>query len=78
MGIYGESKIGLVRKVNEDSFYISQEQDVFVVADGMGGYVGGEIASSTAVEAIAYYFQNYTHECKSGFWRTEIYFLYNR
>jgi protein phosphatase len=50
-----------VRKVNEDSFYISQEQDVFVVADGMGGYVGGEIASSTAVEAIAYYFQNYTH-----------------
>ncbi|MGE1063275.1 Stp1/IreP family PP2C-type Ser/Thr phosphatase [Megasphaera paucivorans] len=61
MGIYGESKIGLVRKVNEDSFYISQEQDVFVVADGMGGYVGGEIASSTAVEAIAYYFQNYTH-----------------
>jgi len=61
LGIYGESKIGLVRKVNEDSFYISQEQDVFVVADGMGGYVGGEIASSTAVEAIAYYFQNYTH-----------------
>jgi PPM family protein phosphatase len=61
LGIYGESKIGLVRKVNEDSFYISQEQDVFVVADGMGGYVGGEIASSTAVEAVAYYFQNYTH-----------------
>lgn len=61
MGIYGESKIGSVRKLNEDSLYISKEKDILVVADGMGGYVGGEIASKTAVEAVAYYFQNYLH-----------------
>ncbi|WP_308590169.1 protein phosphatase 2C domain-containing protein [uncultured Megasphaera sp.] len=53
MGTYGESKIGLVRKVNEDSFYISRERNVLAVADGMGGYV--------AVEAIAYYFKNFSY-----------------
>lgn len=62
MGTYGESKIGLVRKVNEDSFYISHDKNVLAVADGMGGYVGGEVASKTAVEAIAYYFKNFSSD----------------
>lgn len=61
LGTYGESKIGLVRKVNEDSFYISRDENILVVADGMGGYVGGEVASKTAVEAIAYYFKNFSY-----------------
>lgn len=61
MGIYGESRIGLVRSVNEDSFYISEKGDIMAVADGMGGYVGGEIASRTAVKSVAYYFSNYTY-----------------
>ena len=34
---------------------------MLAVADGMGGYVGGEIASKTAVEAIAYYFKNFNY-----------------
>ena len=35
MGIYGESRIGLVRSINEDSFYISENGDIMAVADGI-------------------------------------------
>ena len=41
----GLSKIGLVRQRNEDRFFI----------DGMGGYSGGEIASTYAVDEIKEY-----------------------
>jgi protein phosphatase len=44
---------GLRRKRNEDSILAMPAEGVYVVADGMGGYRGGEIASALAVTAIA-------------------------
>lgn len=45
------SELGLQREGNEDSGFVSPK--VLAVADGMGGYVGGEIASRTVIKKLA-------------------------
>ena len=44
----GISKTGLVRQRNEDRFYA--QGPLLIVADGMGGYTGGEYASTMVVD----------------------------
>jgi protein phosphatase len=43
---------GLKRETNQDSFLIDQDLGLFIVADGMGGHQGGEVASQLAVQTI--------------------------
>jgi PPM family protein phosphatase len=47
----GATDVGLVRAVNEDA--LLTRPPVFVVADGMGGHDGGDIASAIVVEEFA-------------------------
>lgn len=59
--ILAKSDIGKSRDMNQDSFFASKEDDeikLFILADGMGGYKGGEIASSVAVYSAQNYICN--------------------
>ena len=55
--IYGQTDVGNVRTLNEDSFYFETTPQgyVMIVADGMGGHNGGEVASKLAVDSIREY-----------------------
>jgi PPM family protein phosphatase len=44
--------VGLRRENNQDSFLIDEGLGLFLVADGMGGHSGGEVASALAVQTI--------------------------
>lgn len=53
--------IGLKRKINQDSFLKDDELQLYIVADGMGGHRGGEVASQLAVEGIRKYCKENRH-----------------
>lgn len=59
--VFAKTDIGRVREQNQDYFYISEETEepkIYILADGMGGYKGGEIASSLAVANTKNYIIN--------------------
>ena len=51
--LYARTDIGLVRTNNEDSYFADPERGLAIVADGMGGHAGGEVASKIAVDTIS-------------------------
>ncbi len=49
---FGITDVGRVRKHNEDSLLDKPEIGLWVVADGMGGHEGGDVASQMIVESL--------------------------
>ena len=61
MKVFAKSDIGKAREMNQDAYYASQPSDtvgLYIVADGMGGYNGGEVASTLAVTAAKNYIES--------------------
>ena len=49
---FGQSDVGKRREKNEDSYLVNNERLLYLIADGMGGHLGGEFASQLAVVTI--------------------------
>jgi len=61
----GNTDIGLVRQINEDSFRLIPEKNTVVVCDGMGGHAAGEVASQRAAETVVAYLMHDTSQDRS-------------
>ena len=59
--VFAKTDIGKVREINQDYYYTSEENSIpklYILADGMGGYKGGEVASKLAVDSARKYIEN--------------------
>ncbi len=56
--VFAKTDIGKARELNQDYYYVSPPTDeikLYILADGMGGYKGGEVASKLATETVKEY-----------------------
>ena len=68
MLVFANTDIGMSRNMNQDYYYISNKTDlsIFILADGMGGYNGGEVASKIAVESARKYIEENANKVQIG------------
>ncbi len=59
----GITDVGRKRKGNEDYLLLDDALNLYVVADGMGGHMAGEVASRLAVETIENYMKRFQDNC---------------
>jgi protein phosphatase len=55
--VAGSTHVGMKRNHNEDNYLVLPEENLVVVADGMGGHSSGEIASRIAVDELGEFFR---------------------
>ena len=62
----GKTDIGRVRAVNQDNIFCDDKNALYIVADGMGGHAGGEIASKLCIEEIRDYLASHVDILKAA------------
>ena len=50
--VWAQTDVGLKREINQDAILADDDLHLYIVADGMGGHKGGEVASALAVETV--------------------------
>jgi len=51
--------IGNLRQENEDNYYYNELENIYIVADGIGGHQGGRDASRLAIKAFLHIYEQY-------------------
>ena len=59
MDVGFKTDTGTRRSNNEDAFFVMKNDGIYILADGVGGTNSGEIASRTAVNEVAQYFEDH-------------------
>lgn len=57
MRVVSATNVGNYRKNNEDSYFVNDSKNLYILADGMGGHLAGERASKMATDIIASHFK---------------------
>lgn len=52
-----KTDVGMKRTHNEDYFSLIEDEQLFIVADGMGGHAMGEVASKMAADTLGEFYQ---------------------
>ena len=80
--LFGSTHTGLVRSRNEDAFFAGSIWDsdhyMVVVADGVGGYAGGEVAANLALDSIMDYLHHFTYGEREALLRNAVNHANNR
>ncbi len=62
-----KTDVGMKRTHNEDYFSLIEDEQLFIVADGMGGHASGEVASKMAADTIGEFY-NRTRDDEDATW----------
>ncbi|MBU1239680.1 Stp1/IreP family PP2C-type Ser/Thr phosphatase [Myxococcota bacterium] len=62
-----KTDVGMKRTHNEDYFSLLEEEQLFIVCDGMGGHASGEVASKMAAESVTEFYK-YSRNDKDATW----------
>lgn len=69
MKFVAKTDVGKKRSNNEDNFFANIYDDqtaLYIVADGLGGYASGEVASKMLINSMSSYFENHRRFLKNA------------